>query len=284
MAKTIAIVGAGRVGQTLGRALRRRGYRIGSVVTQSARTTRRAARFIGAGQPEASLTPKIARASIVLLATPDPTLASLARQLARWETRWRGKVVLHASGTQNARVLEPVRRRGAAIGSMHPIFPFSQPLKEFPRGVFFGIEGDRRGVKRAKALVCALGGVPVTVRSTRKSLYHAAAALSAGQLMTLFDLASRALSQAGVPRAQARQALLPLAQATLDAYAQQGERSWVGPLARGEARIVKRHLAALGKLSRRHREVYALLGRAALELYRGKGSKRGKQWRRLLGP
>ncbi|MGH9777632.1 MAG: Gfo/Idh/MocA family oxidoreductase, partial [Candidatus Acidiferrales bacterium] len=47
--KTIAIVGAGRVGQTLGRALRRRGWRIVAVVTRRASSARAAARFIGAG-------------------------------------------------------------------------------------------------------------------------------------------------------------------------------------------------------------------------------------------
>lgn len=51
MARTISIIGAGRVGGTLGRRLRELGWRIGAVVTRSPSTSRAAARAIGAGTP-----------------------------------------------------------------------------------------------------------------------------------------------------------------------------------------------------------------------------------------
>jgi predicted short-subunit dehydrogenase-like oxidoreductase (DUF2520 family) len=56
MARTISIVGAGRVGKALGKRLRELGWRIGAVVTRSARTSRAAVRAIGAGTPCANLT------------------------------------------------------------------------------------------------------------------------------------------------------------------------------------------------------------------------------------
>ncbi len=52
MARTISIVGAGRVGRTLGKRLRELGWRIGAVVTQSPATARAAVRAIGAGIPQ----------------------------------------------------------------------------------------------------------------------------------------------------------------------------------------------------------------------------------------
>ena len=55
MARTISIVGAGRVGKTLGKPLRELGWRIGAVVTRSAVTSRAAVRFIGGGIPCANL-------------------------------------------------------------------------------------------------------------------------------------------------------------------------------------------------------------------------------------
>jgi predicted short-subunit dehydrogenase-like oxidoreductase (DUF2520 family) len=54
MARTISIVGAGRVGKTLGKRLRELGWRIGAVVTRSQSTSRAAVRAIGAGHAYSS--------------------------------------------------------------------------------------------------------------------------------------------------------------------------------------------------------------------------------------
>jgi predicted short-subunit dehydrogenase-like oxidoreductase (DUF2520 family) len=55
MARTISIVGAGRVGKTLAKRLRELGWRIGAVVTRSDATSRAAVRVIGSGAPHAFL-------------------------------------------------------------------------------------------------------------------------------------------------------------------------------------------------------------------------------------
>lgn len=54
MARTVSIVGAGRVGISLGKRLHELGWRIGAVVTRSESTARAAVRRIGAGTPYAS--------------------------------------------------------------------------------------------------------------------------------------------------------------------------------------------------------------------------------------
>jgi predicted short-subunit dehydrogenase-like oxidoreductase (DUF2520 family) len=79
----VAIIGAGRVGRALGRALRRRGWRIGAVVTRSQKTARAAVRAIGAGSAQSRLDVGALAADVVLIATPDRTIASVAQELAR---------------------------------------------------------------------------------------------------------------------------------------------------------------------------------------------------------
>lgn len=54
MARTVSIVGAGRVGISLGKRLRELGWRIGAVVTRSNTTARAAVRRIGGGTPFAA--------------------------------------------------------------------------------------------------------------------------------------------------------------------------------------------------------------------------------------
>ncbi|MFQ5662691.1 MAG: Rossmann-like and DUF2520 domain-containing protein [Terriglobia bacterium] len=282
MAKTIAIVGAGRVGQTLARALHGRRYRIGAVVTRRLHTARAAVRFIGAGKPRRRAGAEVAQADIVLIATPDRDVAHAAHELGQQGSDWRGRVVLHTSGALGSGELACLREKGAAVGSLHPLYPFSRPLRRFPRGVVFGIEGDRRAAKQAATLVRALGGEPVKIRAAEKPLYHAAAALVAGHLMTLVDLGTRMLVRAGVPQGRARHALLPLVLATLASYARWGERAWTGPLERGDAETVWHHLVALKSLPRPFREVYLTLARAALTLYRPKRSRAAKELQRLL--
>lgn len=282
MAKTISLVGAGRVGQTLGRAWRRRGYRIGAVVTRRVSGAQAAARFIGGGRPGARVDAAVGDADIILITTNDNQVAVAARALARLKVSWRGRVALQASGALSSRVLAPLARRGAAVGSLHPLYPFPKPLRVFPPGVVFGIEGDPRARKAALALVRSLRGQPMEVRSTEKALYHAAAALVAGHLLTLADLGVRALERAGVRKSRARRVLVPLAHATLRCYERWGGRAWTGPLERGDVDTVRRHLAGLRRLPRHYVETYRTLARAALSLYRARSSRRTKKLRRLL--
>ncbi len=282
MAKTIAIVGAGRVGQSLARALRRRAYRIGAVVARSTRSARRAVKFIGAGKPLARVEPALLAADVVLVATPDGQVEKTAGALARLKGSWKGKVVLHTSGALSASALARVKRRGAAVGSLHPIWPFPKPFKILRRGIMFGIDGDLRARRQARALARALGGVPMEIRAGEKALYHAAAALVAGHLMTLIDLGTRMLGRTDVAERETRQALLPLVQQTVAGYARLGERAWTGPLERGDADTVRRHLKALRRLPPVYRRVYAALAEAGLELYRRDRSLATRALRRLL--
>ncbi len=278
--RTIALIGPGRVGQTLARALRQRGYRITAVVGRSLRQARRAVAFIGEGRPHGHLSDAPMEAETVLLAVPDSHIRIVATRLAALGGgRWRGKVVLHTSGSRSSRELTALRRRGAACGSFHPLFPFPEPLPEFPSGVFFGLEGDARAVRRGRGWARALHGIAVPVASSRKVLYHAAAALASGHALTLADLCTRILTHLGVRESSARQALLPLTRATLQQYERLGARAWTGPLARGDLETVRSHLRELKRLPPYFAGVYAALGTAGLALYGRKAPRRSQRER-----
>ena len=272
MKKTIAIIGAGRVGQSLGRALRLKGYRVDVVATRSARTARKAVKFIGGGTAMCVRGPlkQVPSADVVLIATSDDQVAKVAKSLAEAEGKWRGKVVLHTSGALDSSVLVQLKRRGASVGSMHPIHPFPSPVKKFPVGVIFGVEGTPTAVRRAEALVRALRGKAVRVRSKDKALYHASAVMVAGHLMTLVDLGVRAMSRSGVPAKQARAALLPLVFSTVGNYSKKGSKTWTGPFERGDVETVRRHLQAIKRMPRSYRDAYVALGLTGLDLYKPK--------------
>src|SRR5260370_28763275 len=211
MEKTLSIVGAGRVGRALGRRLRELGWKIGVVVTRSEASSRRAVRFIGAGKPHGGLTRQVLVSRVILIATPDDTIGSVVRELARMGgEELRGTIVLHTSGARDSRTLAPVKECGAAVGSMHPLQTFSGVGVPPLEGKVFAVEGDVIAVRAARQIARALGGSPVRIVGEKKILYHAAAARAGGHVLALVESATQLLSSLGVKRSQAMPPLLRL--------------------------------------------------------------------------
>ena len=284
MARSVSIVGAGRLGRTLGRRLRRLGWRIGPVVTRSATTARAAVRVIGAGRPYSTLTRDVADADVILLVTPDDALGDVARKLARVAgASCRGRVVLHASGALDSSILRPLARCGAATGSIHPMQTFTQRSQPSLQGVIFAIEGDSRARRTAAVIARSLGGVPVAVASRNKPAYHAAGTLVAGHALALTEGATQVLTKIGFARRHAVQTLLPLMRQMLDNFEKFGARAaWTGPTARGDYATVRRHYNALRRHPRELGESYATLVRLSARILAENPAKKLKQLDRAL--
>ncbi|HKD49717.1 MAG TPA: DUF2520 domain-containing protein [Candidatus Acidoferrum sp.] len=247
MEKTLAIVGAGRVGRALGRRLHELAWKIGVVVTTSEASSRRAVRFIRAGKPYAGLTRHVLLSHFILIATPDDAVSDVAHELARvGGEELDGKIVLHTSGAQDSSALEPLREFGAAIGSLHPLQTFSGVGVPDLTGKVFAVEGEVVAVRAARQIARALGGSPVQIGAGKKVLYHAAAVLAAGHVLALEEAATQLLISLGMKRSEATRALLSLTRQVLDNFQRVGPRAaWTGPLARGDYKIVGSHLRAL---------------------------------------
>jgi predicted short-subunit dehydrogenase-like oxidoreductase (DUF2520 family) len=265
MARTVSIIGAGRVGKTLGKRLRGLGWRIGAVVTRSKATSRAAVRAIGAGTPASRLTGDVLAAEVILLATPDDALAGVAQALARTVRKtagnaWRGKVVLHASGALDRTVLAPLARLGASTGSLHPMQTFSGVVMPRLNGITFAIEGDPKARRAARSIAKSLGGVPVIIAGRDKPAYHATAVLVAGSGFPLIESGVRILERIGFTRRRALETLLPLTRQMLDNIERIGPRAaWTGPIARGDYAVVAKHVRALRRYPREFRQSYAAL-------------------------
>lgn len=264
MARIISIVGAGRVGTTLGKRLRQLGWRVDAVVTRSQRTARAAVRTIGGGTALTRLTGDVLDADVVLLTTPDDALASAARSLVKIGGAWRGKVVLHTSGALDRSVLGPLARLGAATGSLHPMQTFSGRNVPKLDGVTFAVEGGGKALQVAKQIARSLGGMPVVIKSADKPAYHATAVLAAGSGFALIEAAALMLERIGFTRLRAIETLLPLNRQMLDNIEQHGPRAaWTGPLSRGDFAVVAKHLRAMRGYPREFQESYAALAMLA---------------------
>jgi predicted short-subunit dehydrogenase-like oxidoreductase (DUF2520 family) len=261
MSLTMSIVGAGRVGQTVAKCLRKLGWRIGAVITRSRRSARAAVRVIGAGAPYDTLTPEALDADVILLSTPDGALASVAQKLANvGGAKCSGRIVLHTSGALDHRILDPLARRRASTGSMHPMQTFSGRTASRLEGVIFSIEGAPAARRAAQKIARSLGGTPVFIESKNKPAYHAAGTTVAGHVLALVESALQTLMKIGFTRSRAREAVLPLIRQMLDNYESLGpQAAWTGPLSRGDYATIRKHVKALRKFPREYEDAYAAL-------------------------
>jgi predicted short-subunit dehydrogenase-like oxidoreductase (DUF2520 family) len=263
MPKTLAILGAGRVGRALGRLLHERGWRILVVAAHSNTTARKAAKFIRAGQPLAGISHHALAARIILISVPDDAIPEIAAELARiGGQQLRGKIVLHTSGACDASVLQPVRAFGAFAASMHPMQTFNGVSAPPLEGKIFAIEGDAPAARVARSIARSLGGVPVNVSAEKKALYHAAGAFAAGLVLALEEAGVQMLKTSGLPQREAQHALLSLSRQVLEHYEKLGpHKAWTGPLSRGDYGVVAAHEETIAQYHPEFLEAYVAVSR-----------------------
>ncbi len=249
----VGIIGAGRLGSALAAALRAAGYDGVRVGTLADRDPARATRLAGA----LALPPPLAPAALagacalVFLCVPDGAVRTVADA---WPAGPSGAVV-HCSGALGLDVLATPATR-AAVGTFHPLqtFPAGEPPVEAARrfaGVVCGVEASSGAAGGAlgetlEAISADLGARAVRLEGVDRAGYHAAAVLASNDAVALMAAAARAWSAAGLPAAEAREALAPLMLAAArNIAALPLERALTGPVARGDVDTVARHLAAL---------------------------------------
>ncbi len=260
----IAIVGPGRLGTALALELKRAGYLISQIVSRNSRASRRKARALAkrvhAGSPVMG---ESIEADLVWLCVPDREIARAARQLATIR-EWRGKVAFHSSGALASDELRVLRRRGAAVASIHPLMTFVRGSVPSLKGVPFALEGDPAALRVARQIVRDLGAEAFHISKSKKSAYHAWGGFTSPLLIALLVTGEKVARAAGLSTADARRKMLPIVRQTLANYAKLGPAgAFSGPIVRGDAPVVRQHLKELKKIPGA-REVYTALARAGL--------------------
>jgi predicted short-subunit dehydrogenase-like oxidoreductase (DUF2520 family) len=275
----IALIGAGRVGQTLGRLFAALGHRLTIVACRTRAAAEQAVAFIGTGQPttydKAPLDVVQTGHGVVCITTPDDAIAPTAVQLAQRQPRWHGVVVLHCSGALSSTVLHVLRPWGAQVGSMHPLYAFGTAIAEpeILRGVYWCIEGDTAAKHVARRLIGDLRGHVSEIQPEHKMLYHAAAAVAGNLITGLMGVSFSMLAHCGIAPDQARAMLIRLSEGVLQRIKAEGEVvALAGPISRGDVATVAQHLAQLHMLPPVYEAVYRSLSRELVTLARRKGA------------
>jgi predicted short-subunit dehydrogenase-like oxidoreductase (DUF2520 family) len=260
----IAIVGPGRLGAALALQLARAGYRISEIVSRTLASARRTRALTQALNARSSHHQNVSLdADLVWLCVPDREIAVVAEDLAALNI-WKGKTVFHSSGALDSDTLIALRNRGARVASVHPMMTFVRGAIPTMKGVTFAIEGDAAAMRLAQRVVRDFGARTFLIRKQNKAAYHAWGAFTSPLLVAALVTAEQVARSAGLKPAEARRMMLPIVCQTFVNYAALGPAgAFSGPLVRGDAEIVRKHLQALKKVPEA-RAVYIALARSAL--------------------
>lgn len=279
----ISIIGAGRVGTAMAALLSGKGHEFALVADPRPEARKRAARLSGAG--EAADPAEAAKAAdLVLITTPDAAIRPTAELIAGSLDDLSGKKFVHMSGALSLEALAPLRVRGADILSIHPLQTFADlegARKALP-GSTFGVTCDPGLREWAASFVAGLDGRAHLIDDDDKALYHAAAAIASNLVAMVEYGALLAARRLGFGDGEFLRAFMPLAGATVENVSRLGPAAALtGPLARGDAETIEKHLLALGDLDPALVEMYRSACRVGLGLLAERGGMEPETLERL---
>ena len=229
----LAIVGAGRAGNSIARAAADAGLDV---------------RLGGRGfDPE--------DAAIILLCVPDEAIREACENVA--DRLAPSALVGHASGAGSLDLLDAARSGEHGTFSLHPLQTIPGPDTDLAgaSAAISGSSADTLGT--ARVLAERLGLRPFEVPADGRAAYHAAASMASNFLVALEESAAALMARAGVDAP--REALAPLVMRTAANWVDAGPSALTGPIARGDLGTVERHRQALRERAPELEALYEVL-------------------------
>jgi predicted short-subunit dehydrogenase-like oxidoreductase (DUF2520 family) len=254
--QSVYIIGAGKVGSGLARALRD----VGITVTLWAQRR---------GLPSMPID-----APFVILAVRDREILPLCERLRDAKLLGHKQVVVvHCAGALGPEPLAPLRSKLVAVAQMHPMISFaSKDHTPSLAGGQLHVDGDTRAVRVTKALGTKLGMKPRTISGLNRVLYHASAGLVANGAAALAAAGVDLLDCAGVDAKTAAAMLGPLLRSVADNVEAMGlPAALTGPVRRGDTAGVKRALDLMKKVAPHLVPLYVAASKLQVPLARAIG-------------
>ena len=215
----VGVVGQGRVGSALARALRDAGVEVEGP----------------AGRGE-----RPAGCDAIVLCVPDAEIAGAAEVMTA-----AAPLVGHTSG---ATPLSALAHAGVPAFGLHPLQSFANPEVGFA-GAGAAVAGTTpEALEFATRLAELLGMTPFEIDDDGRAAYPAAASIASNFLVTLQAAAEAVAAGAGLDREEARALFAPLVRQTAENVARLGpEEALTGPIARGDEATVEAQRAAVAQ-------------------------------------
>jgi predicted short-subunit dehydrogenase-like oxidoreductase (DUF2520 family) len=270
----LGFIGAGKVATTLAVALSNKGYSVVAASSRSQESARKLANRIRGCHACRNNQEVADNADIVFITTPDDVIASVAAEV-NWHP---GQSAIHCSGAYSTDILASARKSGAAVGAFHPLQTFASFRQGNLSDITFALEAEEPLLTTLKEMATILNGRWIELKAGDKVLYHAAAVFACNYLVTLVKTATDLWQSFNIPPEQSIPALLPLMRGTMNNIDAIGiPQCLTGPIARGDAGTIKKHLSELQKAAPELVTTYQELGLKTIPIALAKGKIDNKQ-------
>lgn len=269
----IGIIGAGKVGVSVGRYLKDNNIQISGFYDIDSDNAAFAAQFT---QTDcfSDLEELVKLSDTLFITTPDGVIGSVWDCIRNKNMSVQNKIVCHFSGALSSDVFTDSQSTGAGVCSIHPMLAFSDKLTSYriPANTFFAIEGDETAVSALKSLFESLGNTVCRIDRSKKSLYHTAASVLSNELVALLDMGYSLLEQCGFSRDNAVGATKNLVSGNVKSVLENGcVNALTGPVERNDLQTVKKHVESL---QGEDRQIYILLAKRLVKLAKAKNEDR----------
>lgn len=265
----VSFVGAGNTCKVIGKLLKEKGYNIEGIASKRLESARIAGKFIGVKDISDKPAKFTANSDIVFITTPDDYIKTVAGN----NVFKKNSIILHCSGNYSSQILKNVIASDISVASLHPLRSLANPeivVKNF-NGTFCTYEGDKKAARIVEKMIKNIGGIPLQLKTSKKSLYHIGAVFASNYLVAIFEIALQLFEEAGIQRNNGVKALLKLSKGTIANIENVGiPKALTGPIERGDIKTISNHLKALK--NKNLAQLYRALGKVAIDIAVAKGS------------
>ncbi|MBV6418821.1 MAG: hypothetical protein DAHOPDDO_00030 [Ignavibacteriaceae bacterium] len=240
----IAIIGAGKLAYSIVSALIKSKYDIQIVVSKKLSSARVLSEKFKIPHCSNSIKNIPAEVNVFFLTVPDGEIKKAAEKLSKLKRDFSKSICIHFSGVENISVLNLLRKKGCAIGSIHIIRPFPSKNIVDIRNSPASIETENRQAKSFLLQMCKkLKLKPHSINSDEKVFHHLAAVHSSNFLVgNLFNAFSLITSGNNFPK----NILRKTTQSALDnVFNLSPAKALSGPIDRGDIYTIEKHLDTL---------------------------------------
>jgi len=262
------IIGAGRVGCSLGKYLADKGKAVTGFYSKSFESAVRAAQFTSTDNLSVmafhDMEELVALSDTLIIATPDDEIGGVWDCMKGMSINER--IVCHVSGSLSSDVFTGIEEKQAYGASVHPLLAFRDRYSSYEQlnNGFFTLEGDSAALRSIEALLQELGNPYCIIKSKDKAAYHCAASILSNDVLALLEAGFGMLRDCGFTEEAARESTAALIRGNVENILRNGTiSSLTGPVVRGDASTVEKHLQVL---EGEEREIYILLGKRLLKM------------------
>lgn len=242
----IGIIGAGKVGVTLGKYLAGAGEAVLGFYSRTRESAAAAADFTQTTVYQ-NLEDLVRASDTLFLTTPDGEIRKVWDCIAEYDLT--DKLICHFSGSLSSNVFSGIEQTRAYGGSIHPMYAFSDKFTSYQQfhTAWLVMEGQETALKRMRTLFeDRLGHRVLMIQAADKAKYHAAAVVASNYMIALYDTALALLGECGFSREDSMALFQPLVQNNVAAMLEKGPvEALTGPIERGDTETVQKHLESL---------------------------------------